>query len=901
MRVQEVGDPTARAERRLDLAVGGLVFVASLILYAVTLRGDVQAADAGELQIAAWTLSIPHPPGYPLYTLLAWLASHLPVGTSPYFRISLLSALTSALGAGLLASLIAGIRPAGAWAGRIAGLGAGLVLATSVTFWAQATTANIRSLTALFSIGLVAAAVAADLSRRAGSEGGSRFRAARAALLACAAVLGLGVGHHVSLVFPGAVLGLFVLIAFLRAPASRRERGRGLIAAAGVFAASQVVWLLLPLRTAAPSPLDHGNLASLGGFLDHALARGFEGDFFYFVRVEPALLGERLRLLPQLFAFQFSPATLLVMAIGWAGLISRRRALGLTLAGAMALHLFITLTYRAPQTVEYALPAWVIAVAGAGLGSAALASPRLASSNTTGESVPDRRPGLSVRQRVAPGSGVPSGLVARLRGAAPLVLGAALSIIAMVDGVTHFPSFAQLAAHRGDRALAEAALGATPQNGTILGQWHQITPIWALQTIEGIRPDVQARYVYPEGAETYEDTFARRAAAAPATVLTVFGPQFAARGVCVDPIGAVPIWRATSCGSRVASTQSIVVFDKRIELVALESVVGNRPGESLLARVAWRARGSIQSGDALTIRFLYPDGRLAANTDITLDASQPVGETRSQLIALGLPLDIAPGLLDIRAGAYRPTGQGFVQYADAAGAQFPVVSRTAVSASSAPPATTRPMRWPQSCAASDRPTLIGLDYDLGIPGKMRVYTHWTTGVAASVTLRSPVAAPAMLALPATAGCATLIFDTAPANGLALDVDGIALALPDPRPGERYLPFADGVTLTGARIRDDDAAVTLDWLSGRALTTDYKISARIGSRPDGRHDGTPALGAIPTLKWIAGSRIEDVHILGAMTGAATLSGDVKVYDNFSQLPLPLLDPRYERDGAPLFRK
>ena len=110
-----------------------------------------------------------------------------------------------------------------------------------------------------------------------------------------------------------------------------------------------------------------------------------------------------------------------------------------------------------------------------------------------------------------------------------------------------------------------------------------------------------------------------------------------------------------------------------------------------------------------------------------------------------------------------------------------------------------------------------------------------------------------------------------------------------------------MTLTGARIRDDDAAVTLDWLSGRALTTDYKISARIGSGPDGRHDGTPALGAIPTLKWIAGSRIEDVHILGAMTGAATLSGDVKVYDNFSQLPLPLLDPRYERDGTPLFRE
>lgn len=869
MQRQEVSDPPAR---RLDLGVGGVVFVAAFIVYAVTLRGDVQAADAGELQIAAWTLSIPHPPGYPLYTLLAWLASHLPIGASPYLRISLLSALTSALGAGLLAGLVAGSRSAGVWAGRIAGLGAGLVLATSVTFWAQATTANIRSLTALFSVGLVAVAVAADAVRSGVSP---RFRAARAALLACAAVLGLGVGHHASLVFPGAVLGLFVLITYLRAPASRREHGRGLLAAAGVFAACQLVWLLLPLRTAAPSPLDHGNLASLNGFLDHALARGFEGDFFYFVR-ENALYDERMRLLPQLIAFQFSPAALMVLALGWVALIFRRTALGLTLAGAVVLHLFVTLTYRAPQTVEYALPAWVIVVAGAGLGIAALGAPSV----TT------------------------PGIAATVRRAAPIALAAALSIVALGDGISRFASFAQLAADRGDRALAEAVLAATPQNGTILGQWHQITPIWALQTIEGIRPDVKARYVYPEGAEAYEDTFARRAAEGPATVLTVYGPQFAGRGVCVDPIGAIAIWRTHPCGSIAAASAPIAVFDQRIELVALEAVVGKRPGDSLLARVAWRVRAPIQSGDALTIRILYPDGRLAANTDISLVASQPVGETRSQLIALGLPLDIAPGLLDIRAGAYRPTGQGFVQYADAAGAQFPVVSRTAVSASSAPPATTRSMRWPQTCATGERPALMGLDYDLGIPGKMRVYTHWATGVAASVTLRSPVTAPAAASLPGAGGCATLIFDTAPANGLILEVDGVALPLPDPRPGERYLPFADGVTLTGARVRGFDESVTFDWISSHPLTTDYKISARVddGGLDKGQHDGTPALGAIPTLKWIAGTRVSDFHPMRRLSEERYLvEGDIKIYDNFSQLPLPLLDPRYERDGAPLFRE
>ena len=430
--MQEVGDPTTRAERRLDLAVGGAVFVASLILYAVTLRGDVQAADAGEFQLAAWTLSIPHPPGFPLYTLLAWAASHLPIGASPYLRISLLSALTSALGAGLLAALVAG--DGRTWARRIAGFGAGLALATSVTFWAQATTANIRSLTALFSVGLVAVTVAADAAR---ADAGPRFHAARSALLLCALTLGLGVGHHASLVFAGAALGAFVLIAYLRAPAARPERVRGLLAAAGVLVACQVVWLTLPLRTAAPSPLDHGDLASLDGFLNHALARGFEGDFFYFVRSEPERLADRLALLPQLFTFQFSPAALAIMAIGWAGLVWRRRALGLTLAGALLLHLFITLTYRAPQTVEYALPAWVIVVAGAGLGLAALSA-----------ALPSA-----------------AGIVATLRRAAPAALGALLAIIALGDGVTRFKVGDRVATTNAGGSYAEASL--TPANRAV--------------------------------------------------------------------------------------------------------------------------------------------------------------------------------------------------------------------------------------------------------------------------------------------------------------------------------------------------------------------------------------------------------------------------------------------------
>ena len=74
------------------------VYVATL---APSLTFENSGTDGGDLIAAAWTLGVPHPPGYPTYTLLAWLATRLPVGTIAY-RVNLFSALSAALAVGLL-------------------------------------------------------------------------------------------------------------------------------------------------------------------------------------------------------------------------------------------------------------------------------------------------------------------------------------------------------------------------------------------------------------------------------------------------------------------------------------------------------------------------------------------------------------------------------------------------------------------------------------------------------------------------------------------------------------------------------------------------------------------------------------------------------------------------------
>jgi hypothetical protein len=104
-------------------------------------------------------------------------------------------------------------------------------------------------------------------------------------------------------------------------------------------------------------------------------------------------------------------------------------------------------------------------------------------------------------------------------------------------------------------------------------------------------------------------------------------------------------------------------------------------------------------------------------------------------------------------------------------------------------------------------------------------------------------------------------------------------------------FANQMQLMSAKIqrRDDVALIDLDWLALQPLTADYIVSVRLEG--DGffkSHDGVPALGAIPTLKWLAGSRITDRHVIALGGYRGPLRGRVVVYDSATGLPLPKLN-------------
>ena len=78
--------------------------------------------------------------------------------------------------------------------------------------------------------------------------------------------------------------------------------------------------------------------------------------------------------------------------------------------------------------------------------------------------------------------------------------------------------------------------------------------------------------------------------------------------------------------------------------------------------------------------------------------------------------------------------------------------------------------------------------------------------------------------------------------------------------------------------------------------DYVISVGVlgSATTDAPSDGVPAIGAIPTFKWIGGSVVKDVHLIRVLGGGeAELT--LGLYDAFTTAALPPLDERIARQG------
>jgi len=91
--------------RRIDWLTFGITTLVVFIGYFLTLAPDLTLEDSGELAVGSFYAGVPHPPGYPVWTIFTWLFTVLVPVSNVAWRVALASAVSGALACGLIALL----------------------------------------------------------------------------------------------------------------------------------------------------------------------------------------------------------------------------------------------------------------------------------------------------------------------------------------------------------------------------------------------------------------------------------------------------------------------------------------------------------------------------------------------------------------------------------------------------------------------------------------------------------------------------------------------------------------------------------------------------------------------------------------------------------------------------
>lgn len=314
--------------------------LAALLLYVATLAPTVATVfdDSLEFQVVLPSLGIAHPTGYPLYTLLGWLASRLPVGDLAY-RVNLFSALAGAATVGVL--FLAARRLDSS---RLSATLMSSVFALGTVWWSQATIAEVYTLHGL--------AVALILYLTLSDQG------TRTPWLAL--VFGLALAHHRTtlLLAPG------VAVYLLWSDPGLLRRPRDLTKLALAFLLPLLLYLYLPLRSQSVASLDGAVIDTWGSFWRHVLA----SDYGAFLSANPLAIERPASYPLRLSLSQMGLAALLLGLLGWLRWPQQPRRWTL-LALIFAANLAFALGYKTADVDVFYLPVimvWLL-VASAGL------------------------------------------------------------------------------------------------------------------------------------------------------------------------------------------------------------------------------------------------------------------------------------------------------------------------------------------------------------------------------------------------------------------------------------------------------------------------------------------------------------------------------------------------------
>jgi hypothetical protein len=328
---------------RTELFCASAVFLVALLLYCCTLAPTVTPTDSGELIVVARGLGVAHPPGVPLWIMLAHLASLVPLGNVAV-RINFSSAFFAALASAMLTLVVAeliitasylpktkerGARKKRSTADSLVdpvlifapAVGAGLLMAFSRTLWSYATITEVYTLNTLLILTVFflmlrwRRCIVADQTKIR-----SPITIHDSWLYAAALVFGLALGvHHVTV---GLILPALAILVYrterMKFFTSRRLLYAALISIGGLLA----VYAYLPFAASRSPAINWGNPRSLQEIWWHVSGRQYR----VFLTFSPSMMGTQIVEFCRMLLREFGPAWLpLSLILAFAGLRSAFR------------------------------------------------------------------------------------------------------------------------------------------------------------------------------------------------------------------------------------------------------------------------------------------------------------------------------------------------------------------------------------------------------------------------------------------------------------------------------------------------------------------------------------------------------------------------------------------------
>jgi tetratricopeptide (TPR) repeat protein len=468
-----------------QLLCAGTVFLVALLLYSWTLAPTVTLTDSGELIVVARGLGIAHPPGVPLWIILAHLASLVPFGNFAQ-RINFSSALFAALACAMLtlvvAELIITASCLAAAKRRKRGtkkteelnvtplmvaapaMGAGLLLAFSRTLWSYATITEVYALNALLIVIIFflmlrwRRRIIEDRMLISTTANAGQVTSHDAFLYSAALIFGLALGvHHVTVAL---TLPAIAVIVF-RTQGVRFFTSRRLVYAALISIAALVaVYAYLPLAASRSPIINWGHPRSLQEIWWHLTGRQYQVYFSF----KPEIMGEQFaefcRMALREFGFTWVPLSLVLAFAGFADAFKRDRTTFWFLLAIVIADLAYALSYEIAEDKDaYYLPTFVSIAIAAGLGIRWLVQ------RAVSKSLP----------------GVKSSLPAAI----------AVLLVCTIALTANWP-FNNRRQYFIAHDYVDNLLKAIAPNGLLLTlDWQVVSPMFYVQEIEQLRPDVK--------------------------------------------------------------------------------------------------------------------------------------------------------------------------------------------------------------------------------------------------------------------------------------------------------------------------------------------------------------------------------------------------------------------------